>query len=41
MPVDLLLSMTGTTYVVRLDGREMGDTDAVFLQFYDRLKLPD
>ncbi|MGY4386980.1 RNAse (barnase) inhibitor barstar [Streptomyces sp. TE12347] len=41
VPVDLLLSMTGTTYVVRLDGREMGDTDAVFLQFYDRLKLPD
>ncbi|WP_328959958.1 barstar family protein [Streptomyces virginiae] len=41
MPVDLLLPMTGRTYVVRLDGREMGDTDAVFTQFYDRLRLPD
>lgn len=41
LPVDLLLPETGRTYVVRLDGREMRDTDAVFLQFYDRLKLPD
>ncbi|WP_051782524.1 MULTISPECIES: barstar family protein [unclassified Streptomyces] len=39
--VDRLLPMTGRTYVVRLDGREMGDTDAVFMQFYDRLRLPD
>ncbi|WP_327380951.1 barstar family protein [Streptomyces sp. NBC_01207] len=41
LPVDLLLPATGRTYVVRLDGREMRDTDAVFLQFYERLKLPD
>ncbi|MFF3090393.1 barstar family protein [Streptomyces nojiriensis] len=41
LPVDLLLPETGRTYVVRLDGREMRDTDTVFLQFYDRLKLPD
>ncbi|MER6450077.1 barstar family protein [Streptomyces venezuelae] len=41
LPVDVLLPMTGRTYVVRLDGREMGDADAVFLQFYDRLRLPD
>ncbi|WP_037863666.1 barstar family protein [Streptomyces sp. NRRL S-237] len=41
VPVDLLLPMTGRTYVVRLDGREMGDTDAVFMQFYDGLRLPD
>ncbi|MER6254782.1 barstar family protein [Streptomyces sp. NPDC001584] len=41
LPVDLLLPDTGRTYAVRLDGREMRDTDAVFLQFYDRLKLPD
>ncbi|MEV7561317.1 barstar family protein [Streptomyces sp. NPDC089795] len=41
VPVDLLLPMTGRTYVIRLDGREMGDTDGVFLQFYDRMKLPD
>lgn len=41
LPVDLLLPASGRTYVVRLDGREMRDTDAVFLHFYDRLKLPD
>ncbi|MFJ6632301.1 barstar family protein [Streptomyces sp. NPDC091376] len=41
LPVDLLLPMTGTTYVARLDGREMRDTDAVFQQFYDGLRLPD
>ncbi|MFF2787152.1 barstar family protein [Streptomyces sp. NPDC058049] len=41
LPVDLLLPTTGSTYAVRLDGREMRDTDAVFLQFYDGLKLPD
>ncbi|WP_234323670.1 barstar family protein [Streptomyces sp. NRRL F-2580] len=39
LPVDLLL--TGRTYVARLDGRQMRDTDAVFLQFYDGLRLPD
>ncbi|MEU1482820.1 barstar family protein [Streptomyces sp. NPDC005752] len=33
--------MTGRTYVARLDGREMRDTDAVFQQFYDGLRLPD
>ncbi|MFG3506983.1 barstar family protein [Streptomyces sp. NPDC047821] len=33
--------MTGRTYVARLDGREMQDTDAVFQQFYDGLRLPD
>ncbi|MEV5877449.1 barstar family protein [Streptomyces sp. NPDC052101] len=33
--------MTGRTYVARLDGREMRDTDAVFQQFYERLRLPD
>ncbi|MGW7330668.1 barstar family protein [Streptomyces sp. NPDC054840] len=33
--------MTGRTYVVRLDGREMGDTNAVFMRFYDGLRLPD
>ncbi|MFE7245907.1 barstar family protein [Streptomyces sp. NPDC057580] len=39
--VDLLLPMTGRAYVARLDGREMRDTDSVFQQFYDGLKLPD
>ncbi|MEU9163915.1 barstar family protein [Streptomyces sp. NPDC048424] len=39
LPVDLLL--TGRTYVARLDGRQMCDTDAVFRQFYDELRLPD
>ena len=39
LPVDLLL--TGRTYVARLDGRQMCDTDAVFQQFYDGLRLPD
>ncbi|MFH7595271.1 barstar family protein [Streptomyces racemochromogenes] len=33
--------MTGRTYVARLDGREMSDTDSVFQQCYDGLKLPD
>ncbi|WP_328622688.1 barstar family protein [Streptomyces sp. NBC_00354] len=33
--------MAGRTYVARLDGREMRDTDAVFQQFYDGLRLPD
>ncbi|WUT66377.1 barstar family protein [Streptomyces sp. NBC_00683] len=41
LPVDLLLPVTGRTYVARLDGREMRDTDSVFQQFYDGLKLPD
>jgi hypothetical protein len=41
LPVDLLLPVTGTTYVARLDGREMHDADAVFQQFYDGLRLPD
>ncbi|MGW2995625.1 barstar family protein, partial [Streptomyces sp. NPDC001193] len=41
LPVDLLLPVTGRTYVARLDGREMRDTDAVFQQFYDGLRLPD
>jgi hypothetical protein len=41
LPVDLLLPMTGRTYVARLNGREMHDTDAVFQQFYDGLNLPD
>ncbi|MFF4429653.1 barstar family protein [Streptomyces sp. NPDC001513] len=39
LPVELLL--TGRTYVARLDGRQMCDTDAVFRQFYDGLRLPD
>lgn len=41
LPVDLLLPVTGRTYVARLDGRQMRDTDAVFQQFYDGLRLPD
>ncbi|MFI1398065.1 barstar family protein [Streptomyces sp. NPDC020681] len=41
LPVDLLLPKTGRTYVARLDGREMRDTDAAFQQFYDGLRLPD
>ncbi|MEV4682829.1 barstar family protein [Streptomyces kurssanovii] len=41
LPVDVLLPATGRTYVARLDGREMHDADAVFQQFYDRLRLPD
>ncbi|MFG2096288.1 barstar family protein [Streptomyces sp. NPDC048612] len=41
LPVDLLLPMTGRTYVARLDGREMRDTDAVFQEFCDGLRLPD
>ncbi|WP_309144494.1 barstar family protein [Streptomyces sp. BR123] len=41
VPVDLLFPVTGRTYAARLDGREMRDTDAVFLQFYDALRLPD
>ncbi|MFD7628527.1 barstar family protein [Streptomyces sp. NPDC059851] len=41
VPVELLLPATGKTYVARLDGREMRDTDAVFQQFYDGLRLPD
>lgn len=41
VPVDLLLSMTGRTYVARLDGRQMHDPDAVFHEFYDELRLPD
>ncbi|MDX3533092.1 barstar family protein [Streptomyces sp. MB09-01] len=39
LPVGLLL--TGRTYVARVDGRQMRDTDAVFQQFYDGLRLPD
>ncbi|MEU9083440.1 barstar family protein [Streptomyces sp. NPDC048357] len=39
LPVDLLL--TGRTYVARLDGRQMHDTDGVFQEFYDGLRLPD
>ncbi|WP_404962080.1 barstar family protein [Streptomyces sp. 147326] len=39
LPVDLLLN--GRTHVARLDGREMCDTDGVFQQFYDGLRLPD
>ncbi|MFJ3723735.1 barstar family protein [Streptomyces sp. NPDC090045] len=39
LPVDLLL--TGRTYVARLDGRRMCDTDGVFREFYDGLGLPD
>lgn len=41
LPVDVLLPVTGTTYVARLDGRQMLDPDSVFQQFYDRLRLPD
>ncbi|MFC8593624.1 barstar family protein [Streptomyces atroolivaceus] len=41
LPVDLLLPTSGRTYVARLDGRRMRDTDAVFQQFYDGLRLPD
>ncbi|MFG2340428.1 barstar family protein [Streptomyces yangpuensis] len=41
VPVDLLLPTTGTTYVARVDGREMTDLDAVFRSFYDGLRLPD
>ncbi|MFF7202517.1 barstar family protein [Streptomyces sp. NPDC008141] len=41
VPVDLLLPVTGRTFVARLDGRRMGDTDAVFQQFYDGMRLPD
>ncbi|MGW3009938.1 barstar family protein [Streptomyces sp. NPDC001219] len=41
LPVDLLLPITGRTYVARLDGREMRDMDCVLQQFYDGLKLPD
>ncbi|GAA1581392.1 MULTISPECIES: barstar family protein [Streptomyces] len=41
VPVGLLLPVTGRTYVARLDGRGMCDTDAVFRQFYDGLRLPD
>lgn len=41
LPVDLLLPRTGTAFVTRLDGREMRDTDSVFQQFYDGLRLPD
>ncbi|MFJ9714240.1 barstar family protein [Streptomyces sp. NPDC101234] len=41
LPVDRLLPVTGRTYVARLDGQEMRDTDAVFQQFYDGLRLPD
>ncbi|WP_205020792.1 barstar family protein [Streptomyces sp. HB132] len=33
--------MTGRTYVARLDGREMRDTDSVVQQFYDGLQVPD
>ncbi|WP_052757761.1 barstar family protein [Streptomyces yangpuensis] len=41
LPVDLLLPATGTTYVARVDGREMADLDGVFQSFYDGLRLPD
>lgn len=41
LPVDLLLPVTGRTYVARLDGREMRDTDTVFQQFYDGLRPPE
>lgn len=35
LPVDLLLPVTGRTFVARLDGREMRDTDSVFQVFSD------
>jgi RNAse (barnase) inhibitor barstar len=41
LPLALLLPVSGRTHVARLDGRRMPDADAVFQQFYDRLKLPD
>ncbi|WP_329193983.1 MULTISPECIES: hypothetical protein [unclassified Streptomyces] len=41
LPVGLLLPVAGRTYVARLDGRETGDTDSVFRQFYDGLEPPD
>lgn len=41
LPVNLLLPVTGRTYVARLNGREMRDADGVFQQFYDELRLPD
>ncbi|MEU5149891.1 hypothetical protein AB0G42_22255 [Streptomyces yangpuensis] len=34
LPVDLLLPTTGTTYVARVDGREMADLDGVFQIVY-------
>ncbi|WP_229898841.1 barstar family protein [Streptomyces hiroshimensis] len=35
------LPPTGATFVGRLDGAKMGDTDGVFEQFWDRFRFPD
>ncbi|MEV6654796.1 barstar family protein [Streptomyces sp. NPDC051219] len=41
VPLAELLPVSGRTYVARLDGRRMGNTDAVFEQFWDGIKLPE
>ncbi|MGP4087237.1 barstar family protein [Streptomyces sp. KR55] len=35
------LPPSGTIYSARMHGRAMGDTDGVFTQFYETLRLPD
>lgn len=35
------LPPSGTIYSARMRGREMKDTDGVFTQFYETLRLPD
>ncbi|MET9414759.1 barstar family protein [Streptomyces klenkii] len=39
--VDLLPASSGMTFVARLDGAAMADSDGVFEQFWDRLRFPD
>lgn len=47
LPADFTLSVvralppTGLTYSARMRGREMHDSDGVFTQFYEALRLPD
>ncbi|MFJ3584594.1 barstar family protein [Streptomyces sp. NPDC090127] len=41
IPVDELLPASGSTYVARLDGREMPDETSAFQHFWEVLKFPD
>ncbi|WP_234313887.1 barstar family protein [Streptomyces sp. NBRC 109706] len=41
LPVDVVASASGLVYVARLDGRRMGDRDAVFARFREEVRLPD
>ncbi|MGW7522943.1 barstar family protein [Streptomyces sp. NPDC054783] len=41
IPVTCALPPTGLIYSARMQGREMRDSDGVFTQFYEALRLPD